>query len=70
MGVDGSRKPFNLSRHPDSDGGVRWSPNGKLLAFTGRRYDTETDIYYVWLKKEDEETGSRSCSRSGQSFIE
>lgn len=57
--VDGSRKPFNLSRHPDSDGGVRWSPNGKLLAFTGRRYDTETDIYYVWLKKEDEETGSR-----------
>tara|TARA_B110000014_G_scaffold264463_1_gene266364 strand:- start:8985 stop:12422 length:3438 start_codon:yes stop_codon:yes gene_type:complete len=57
--VDGSKKPFNLSRHPDSDGGVRWSPNGKLLAFTGRRYDTETDIYYVWLKKEDEETGSR-----------
>ena len=60
--VDGSRNPFNLSRHPDSDGGVRWSPDGKLLAFTGRRYDTETDIYYVWLKKEDEEKGSRDRS--------
>ena len=45
--VDGSKPAFNLSRHPDSDGGVKWSPDGKLLAFTGRRFDTETDIYYV-----------------------
>ena len=57
--VDNSREPFNLSRHPDSDGGVRWSPDGKLLAFTGRRYATETDIYYVWLKESDDEASSR-----------
>lgn len=57
--VDGSKAPFNLSRHPDSDGGVKWSPDGKLLAFTGRRFDTETDIYYVWLKKSDEQISSR-----------
>ena len=57
--VDGSKPAFNLSRHPDSDGGVKWSPDGKLLAFTGRRFDTETDIYYVWLKKSDEQISSR-----------
>ncbi|MFP6874951.1 MAG: S41 family peptidase [Verrucomicrobiales bacterium] len=57
--VDNSREAFNLSRHPDSDGGVRWSPDGKLLAFTGRRHATETDIYYVWLKKSDDEASSR-----------
>ena len=57
--IDKSRAPYNLSRHPDSDGGVRWSPDGKLLAFTGRRYDDETDIYYVWLKKSDDQALSR-----------
>ena len=30
-----------------------------MLAFTGRRFDTETDIYYVWLKKSDEQISSR-----------
>ena len=59
MPIDKSRPPYNLSRHPDSDGGVRWSPDGKLLAFTGRRYDDETDIYYVWLRKSDDQILSR-----------
>ena len=57
--IDKSRPPYNLSRHPDSDGGVRWSPDGKLLTFTGRRYDDETDIYYVWLRKSDDQILSR-----------
>ena len=57
--VDGKRKPYNLSRHPDSDSNPRWSPNGKILAFTGRRFDKETDIYYVYLSRADEEEDRR-----------
>ncbi len=57
--VEGKREPFNLSRHPDSDQSPRWSPDGKILAFTGRRRETETDIYYVYLDREDEEKDRR-----------
>ena len=57
--LDGSREPFNVSRHPDSDSNPSWSPDGKILAFTGRRYEDETDIYYVWLTKAGEQLNKR-----------
>jgi tricorn protease len=57
--VDGSRKPFNLSRHPYNDADPVWSPDGRLIAFTGRRGLTEVDIHYVWLRAEDGEKSSR-----------
>jgi tricorn protease len=57
--ADGKGKPYNLSRHPDNDDSPVWSPDGKLIAFTGRRQATETDIYYVWLQEVDEEASSR-----------
>ena len=57
--IDGSRKPFNLSMHPDNDRGPVWSPDGKKVAFTGRQVGTETDIYYVYLQKKEEETTDR-----------
>lgn len=59
--ADGSckREPFNLSRHPNWDGNARWSPDGKKIAFIGRRYDKETDIYYVWLSRDDDARNSR-----------
>jgi tricorn protease len=57
--IDGSRKPFNLSRHPYNDGNPVWSPDGRLIAFTGRRGLTEVDIHYVWLRAEDDEKSSR-----------
>jgi len=57
--LDGSRKPYNLSSHPDNDYSPVWSPDGKMIAFTGRRTGVETDIHYVQLRQSDEETGSR-----------
>jgi tricorn protease len=58
--IDGSRKPFNLSRHPDNEFAPRWSPDGHKIAFTGRRRDQEVDIFYVYLRAEDHEEDSRA----------
>ena len=55
--LDGSRKPFNLSRHPNNDMNPKWSPDGKMIAWTGRHEGEEMDIYYVWLSAEDSEQG-------------
>lgn len=57
--TDGSGEPFNLSVHPDNDGSPRWSPDGKMIAFAGRRFDTDVDVFYVHLTKKDDETTDR-----------
>ncbi|MBN2131357.1 MAG: PD40 domain-containing protein, partial [Sedimentisphaerales bacterium] len=56
--VDGSREPVNLSRHPDDDESPVWSPDGRAIAFTGRRLDNEVDICFVYLQKSDDETNA------------
>jgi tricorn protease len=57
MPLDKHQPPVNVSRHPDNDRNPVFSPDGKLLAFTGRRAQMESDIYYVYLQEAyDEET--------------
>lgn len=59
LSADGSAPPYNLSRNPSWDGFPAWSPDGRVLAFSGRTYDGETDVYYVWLQREEEELSKR-----------
>ncbi len=59
----GAREPYNLSRHPNWDGNPRWSPDGRVLAYVGRRYDDQVDIHYVWLGREDEIQDKRKRTR-------
>ena len=58
----GEREPYNLSRHPNTDYSARWSPDGRIIAFVGRRYDDSTDLYYVYLSRDDDRESKRDRS--------
>jgi tricorn protease len=57
--LDGSRAPYNLSRHPDDDARPVWSPDGTRIAWSGRRDGEETDIWVVTLSNAAAEETSR-----------
>ena len=57
--TDGSKIATNVSRHPDNDSSPAFSPDGKLLAYTGTRGDDEVDVYYVYLQETLAEQTSR-----------
>lgn len=59
MPLDGSKPPFNLSRHPNNDSRPVWSPDGKMIAWTGQREIDEVDVFYVNLLAEDDEKTKR-----------
>jgi tricorn protease len=48
---DGSAAPINISRHPDNDGGARFSADAKVLAFSSERDSEEYDVWYVFLDR-------------------
>jgi tricorn protease len=58
---DGKGRPFNLSRHPYSESGPVWSPDGKMIAFAGRRAsgDAGANVNLVWLNPDDDERTAR-----------
>jgi tricorn protease len=55
LSADGKGTDYNLSRHFSWDGHPCWSPDGKLVAFVGQRPNDQTDLFYVWLSRADEE---------------
>jgi tricorn protease len=59
--ADGSGRPVNVSRHPYLESNPVWSPDGKMIAFAGRRANGEpgADISFVWLNPEDAEQTAR-----------
>lgn len=58
---DGKGKPFNVSRHPYSESDPVWSPDGKMIAFAGRRASGESgaNVCLVSLRPEDDEQTAR-----------
>src|SRR5439155_24528188 len=59
--IDKKTKPFNLSRHPYAEFDPVWSPDGKMIAFAGRRASGEAgaNICIVNLQPEDDEKTAR-----------
>ncbi|MEE9372896.1 MAG: S41 family peptidase [Saprospiraceae bacterium] len=52
-------KATNVSFHPRPDRGPVWSKDGSKLGFRSTRNNGDTDIWFVWLKKEDWEKTQR-----------
>lgn len=51
--ADNSTKPVNVSMHPRSETNPFWSADGSKLGFLSSRNKLSTDVWFVWLKKED-----------------
>jgi tricorn protease len=47
--------PINISQHPDEDVHPVWSKDGRKLAFYSRRIGNTYDIWFVFLRKIDDE---------------
>jgi C-terminal processing protease CtpA/Prc len=51
--VDNSIKPVNVSMHPRMDYAPFFSPDGSKLGFISKRHNSDNDIWFVWLNKQD-----------------
>jgi C-terminal processing protease CtpA/Prc len=51
--ADNSKEPVNISMHPRADMSPVWSKDGSKLGFLSARNNNDSDVWFVWLKKED-----------------
>lgn len=77
--ADNSRKPVNVSMHPQLDHTPVWSPDGSKLGFISARNNHDNDIWFAWLRnedwqktkqewqEEDDDTGKKSAKDKDQS---
>ena len=61
--ADNSKAPVNVSLHPKYDGSPVWSKDGKKLGFVSQRNNSDSDIWFVWLTKEDWEISNEKRKR-------
>lgn len=56
-------KPINVSRHPRNDYAPSFSPDGSKLVWMSERSERQFDIFWVYLKKEDDERTGEGWQR-------
>ena len=69
----GDGKPYNLTRNWKWDGTPAWSPDGKLIAWSGNRPGTgngSDQIYYVYLDPKDEAEDKAEAVRQARRDID
>ena len=70
VSADGAHAPFNVSRNWKWDGSPAWSPDGKILAWTGARSDSSgNEIFYVYLDPADEAADKAAAVDEARSAI-
>ena len=57
--TDGSQDAINISKHPDDEISPAFSPDGKKIAFMGKRDSSNFDLYFVDLTPRGTEKSSR-----------
>ncbi len=51
--ADNSEGPVNVTMHPRRDSSPFWSKDGSKLGFLSTRNNSDSDVWFVWLKKSD-----------------
>ncbi len=51
--ADNSKEPVNVTMHPRDDVSPVWSKDGSKLGFLSTRNNRDSDVWFVWLTKED-----------------
>jgi C-terminal processing protease CtpA/Prc/tricorn protease-like protein len=51
--ADNSKEPVNVTMHPRGDVNPVWSNDGSKLGFLSARNNRDSDVWFVWLTKED-----------------
>jgi tricorn protease len=55
LSLEPGSKPINVSRHPRNDYAPSFSPDGGKLIWMSERSERQFDIFWVYLKKDDDE---------------